>query len=324
LVPNPIWWGRPEHNLDTVVFTPIADPRALVAGLESGALDMIYTVPPRELDRLAREPNLRVVEGPELRTIFLGFDEWRPQLLDGSVKGRNPFKDHRVREAFYHAIDERAIVAKVMRGHATPTALMVAPGVSGFDPALDARLAYDPATARRLLAEAGYPSGFETGMDCPTDRYVNDGAICAEIVAMLAKVGIKARLNAQDRADFFAKIMPPPLKTSFFLLGWAPPTEDALNVLVNLAATREPGAHMGDFNIAGYSNPALDALIARIQIEMHPQVRQHLLRQALAIVKDDIAYIPLHQQNVVWATRKGVTLVQRADDSFPLRYVRLP
>jgi len=324
LVPNPKWWDKPQHNLDAVVFTPIADPHALVTGLENGALDMIYTVPPRELDRIARAPNLSVVEGPELRTIFLGFDEWRPQLLESGIKGRNPFKDHRVREAFYRAIDERTIIAKVMRGHATPTALMVAPGVNGFDPAHAARLAYDPAQARRLLAEAGYPNGFDTGMDCPTDRYVNDGQICAEIVAMLAKVGITVRLKAQDRAGFFAKIMPPVLHTSFFLLGWAPATEDALNVLINLAATRNPDAHLGDYNIAGYSNPALDALIARIQVEMKPQERQRMLRQALALVKDDIAYIPLHQQNVVWATRRGVAVVQRADNSFPLRYVRLP
>jgi peptide/nickel transport system substrate-binding protein len=324
LASNPRWWDKREHNLDTVVFKPIADPQALVAGLESGALDMIYVVPPQYLDRVARAPGVRIVEGPELRTIFLGFDEWRPELLDSSVKGKNPYKDRRVREAFYRAIDEAAIVAKVMRGHATPTALLVAPAVNGFDPALDKRLAYDPAAARRLLAAAGYAGGFTTGMDCPTDRYVNDEAICEEIVAMLAKVGITARLTAQGRSDFFAKVLPPARKSSFYLLGWSPASYDAQSVLGDLVATANPATHAGDFNVAGYSNPALDALIARSRAEMDPAIRTRLLRQALAIVKDDIAYIPLHQQNVVWATRKGVTIVQRADDTFALRYVRLP
>ena len=324
LARNPRWWDRPEHDLDAVLFTPLADPQALVAGLESGALDMIYTVPPQFLDRLARAPGVRLVEGPELRTIFLGFDEARDALLDSSVKGRNPYKDRRVREAFYRAIDETAIVAKVMHGHATPTALLVAPGVNGFDPALDHRLAYDPALARRLLAAAGYPDGFTTGMDCPTDRYVNDEAICEEIVVMLAKVGITVKLDAQDRTDFFAKVLPPARKSSFFLMGWSPASYDAQSVLVNLAATPNPATHSGDFNVAGYSNPTLDALIARAQGEMDSAARLRLLRRALAVVKDDIAYIPLHQQNVIWATRRGVELVQRADDTFPLRYVRLP
>lgn len=324
LVPNPRWWDRPEHNLDAAVFTPDADPQALLHGLTSGALDMIYSVPPEDLDRIARTPGLAVVEGPELRTIFLGFDEWRPELLESSVKGRNPFKDRRVREAVYRAIDERAIVDKVMRGHATPAGLMVAPGINGFDPALDTRLAYDPAEARRLLAAAGYPDGFDTGMDCPNDRYVNDEAICEEIVAMLARIGIKVALEARPRGDFFAKILPPMLKTSFFLLGWSSATYDAQGVLVNLAATRDPAAHRGDFNIAGYSNPALDAFIARAQVEMDPKERQRLLRRGLAMVRDDIAYIPLHRQNLLWATRAGVRLVQRADGSFPLRYVRMP
>jgi peptide/nickel transport system substrate-binding protein len=323
LVSNPRWWDRRENDFDTAVFTPLHDPEALVAGLESGALDMIYSVPPQDIDRIARTEGLRIVEGPELRTIFLGFDQWRDQLLESNVTGRNPFKDRRVREAFARAIDEQAIVDKVMRGHATPAAILVAPGVAGFDAALDRRAAYDPALARRLLAEAGYAQGFETGMDCPTDRYVNDEAICEEVVAMLARVGITVELHAQPRAAFFAKIMPPGRKTSFYLMGWAPATDDAQDVLVNLAATRASATHDGNFNLGGYSNPALDALIVRIEVESDRGVRLALLSQALALVKDDFAYIPLHRQNVVWATRAGITLVQRADGSFPLRYVRL-
>ncbi len=324
LAANPHWWDRREHDLDKAVFTPIADPQVLVAKLAAGALDMIYTVPPQDLDRIAHTPGLRIVERPGLMTVFLGFDEWRPTLVDSSVKGHNPFRDRRVREAFYRAIDEPAIIAAVMRGHATPAALMVAPGVNGFDPALDKRLPYDPAMARRLLAAAGYGGGFETGMDCPTDRYVNDEAICTAVAAMLGKVGITVHLHAQNRADFFAKIMPPGLDTSFFLLGSTAATYDAQNVLFTLAATRNPKTHAGDFNIAGYSNPKLDALLARIQVESDRGARRALLRHALALVQNDIAYIPLHQQNVLWATRTGVQLVQRADDTFPLRYVRLP
>jgi peptide/nickel transport system substrate-binding protein len=326
LLANPRWWDKREHDLDRVVFTPVADSNALVAGLEGGTLDMIYDVPSQAVDRIAHWPGLKIIQGPGLTTIFLGFDEWRDQLLESSVKGRNPYKDRRVREAFAHVIDEQAIIDKVMRGHASPAGLLVPPGAAGFDPALDARPSYDPAQARRLLAAAGYPNGFETGMDCPTDRYVNDEAVCAEIVSMLARIGIKAHLLAQPRARFFAKIMPPAppgMKTSFFLMGWTARSFDAQSVLVNLVATRDAAQQLGEFNVAGYSNPALDALLARIRAEADSAVRLALLRRAVALVKDDYALIPLHRQDVVWAARDTVELMQRGDNTFPLRFVRM-
>src|SRR5258708_2610486 len=160
-----------------------------------------------------------------------------------SVKGKNPFQDIRVRKAFYQAIDEDAIKARVMRGFAVPTALMVGPGVNGFDPALNKRLLpYDPEAAKKLLAQAGYPDGFEVGMDCPNDRYVNDEGICQAVVAMLAKIGVKVDALIQTRAKYFAKVLGG-YNTDFFLLGWAPAaTEDAQDMLTNVLATQRQGA----------------------------------------------------------------------------------
>jgi peptide/nickel transport system substrate-binding protein len=201
--------------------------------------------------------------------------------------------------------------------------LLIGPGVLGFDPSLNQRLPYDPGAAKTLLTEAGYPNGFSAVMDCPNDRYVNDEAICDAVVAMLAKIGVKLRLNAATRSKFFAKLLQPDYRTSFFLLGWAPPTYDALNTLVNLATTRIREAHQGDLNFGGYSNPDLDMLVGKIAHESDEAKRLDLLRQALALVKDDIAYIPLHQQEIVWAARDNIDLVQEADGTFPLRYVRV-
>lgn len=322
LVPNPNWWDRPAHNLDRVIFQPMAGAKSVKA-LLAGALDMLYSVPPSQTDGIARAPGARLVQGPELRTIFLGFDVARDALAQSDVKGRNPFRDRRVRQAIYQAIDENAIKTKVMRGFATPAGLLVGPGVAGFDPALNQRLAYDPAAAKALLAEAGYPRGFSAGLLCPNDRYVNDEAICTAVVAMLSKVGVKLRLDAEPRGKFFQKLLTFDHSADLFLMGWAPETGDAFNALVNLAATRNKEAHRGDANFGGYSNPKLDALIARIAGETDEQKRLGLLHQALAIVKDDIAYIPLHQQQLVWAARKNVDLVQQPDGSFPLRLVRV-
>jgi peptide/nickel transport system substrate-binding protein len=323
LVRNPRWWDKPEHNLDEVVFRPIANGETRVAALLAGDLDMIYAVPPQDVDRIAKTPHLKIVHGTELRTIFLGFDTARPQLLDSDVKGKNPFRDVRVRKAFYQAIDEDAIRTKVMRGYAVPTGLMVGPGVNGFDAALNRRLLpYDPDAAKRLLAEAGYPRGFALGMDCPNDRYVNDQGICQAVVAMLAKVGVNVHALIQTRAKFFARVLGPAYQTSFYLLGWTAATGDAQSMLVNLFASRD-GQGRGDYNSGGYTNPKLDDLIDRIQVEADEKKRRAMLHEALRTVKEDVATIPLHQQELIWAARDNVELAQPADNQFPLRYVRV-
>ena len=323
LVKNPNWWGLKDEpiDIDEVVFNRIENAATRVAALLSGELDMIYTVPPQDTDRIAKAPGMKVWQTPELRTILLGMDESRDQLLESNVKGKNPFKDKRVRQAFTEAIDEDAIAAKVMRGFAHPTALLVGPGVNGYDPALDKRFPYDPAAAKKLLAEAGYPNGFEVGFDCPNDRYVNDEAICQAVVAMLARIGVKANLLAQTRAKFFAKINGPHYDTSFFMIGWTPGTYDTLNALKALAQTRK--GKEGLFNIGGYSNPKLDELIQKIQVELDQKTRNREIAEALTLLKDDFAYIPLHQQVVVWATRANVDLAQTGDNFFQLRFVKL-
>ena len=322
LVANPNWWDRPEHNLDRVIFQPMAGAKAVKA-LRAGTLDMLYSVPPPLTDGIARAAGARLVQGPELRTIFLGFDVARDALTQSDVKGRNPLRDRRVRQALYQAIDEDTIKTKIMRGFATPAGLLVGPGVAGFDPALNRRLPYDPAAAKALLAQAGYPRGFSAGLLCPNDRYVNDEAICTAMVAMLSKIGVKLRLDAEPRGKFFQKLLTFDHSADLFLMGWTSESGDAFNALVNLAATRDKEAHRGDANFGGYFNPKLDALLQRIAGETDEEKRLGLLREALAMVKDDIAYIPLHQQQLVWATRKTIELVQQPDGSFPLRFVRV-
>ena len=324
LVKNPNWWGKPEHNLDEADLTIIKNPLTRVAALLSGEIDMIYNTPPESFDRIKQTKGLRLMETPELRTIYLGMDVNRDELVESSVKGKNPFKDKRVRQAFFQAIDEKAIAAKVMRGYARPTGLLIGPGVKGFDESLNGRAApHDPAAAKKLLAEAGYPDGFEVGFDCPNDRYVNDEAICQAVVAMLARIGVKANLLAQTRAKFFAKVNEPRYETSFYLIGWTPATYDAHNALIALTATRNREKGAGINNNGGISNPDLDALIERIQVETDQAKRNKLIADALTILKEEYLVLPLHQQVVVWAARDTVDLAQGGDNYFPLKYVTM-
>ena len=316
---NPAWWDKPQHNLTEVTFNVIGNAATRVAALLSGDVDMIYTVPPQDMQRIGSTQGLKLLVAPELRTVFLGFDQMRPELLKSDVKGKNPFQDRRVRQAFYQAIDVKAIQQRVMRNQSRPTGLMFGPGVNGFRENDDTRLAYDPDASKKLLAEAGYPNGFAITMDCPNDRYVNDESICQAVTAMLARAGLKVTLNAQTRLKYFAEISNPEYRTSFYMLGWTPPTYDAHNSLFNLAGSRN--GVRGVFNNGGYNNPQLDKMLDEIAVETDPAKRQEMITAASKMLHDDVAYIPLHQQTVVWATKANVELQQNADNAFPLRYV---
>jgi peptide/nickel transport system substrate-binding protein len=257
-----------------------------------------------------------VLKGPELRTIFLGFDQIRDELLFSNVKGKNPFKDIRIRQAFYKAIDIETIKTRVMRGLSTPSPLMIAPELVTFFKEFE-RPKYDAEGAKKLLAEAGYPNGFEVGMDCPNDRYVNDEAICQAVVGMLARVGVKVNLMAQPKAQYFAKILKSGnYNTSFYLLGWTPGTFDGHNVLFDIQGCRDnPQSSRGETNNGGYCNKTHDELTDKVLVENDKAKRDEYMKQAFRIAFDDYAYIPLHQQALAWGVSKKVKLTQRADNS---------
>jgi peptide/nickel transport system substrate-binding protein len=313
------WDKKIDTNVDEVIFTPIGNPSTRVAALLSGEIDMMEPVPVQDIARIAGNPSLKVMQGPEMRTIFLGIDQKRDELLFSSVKGKNPFKDRRVRLAFYQAIDINAIQKAVMRGASTPTALMIAPATKGFPADLNKRFPHDPEASKKLLAEAGYPQGFEVGMNCPNDRYVNDEDICKAVAAMLARVGVKVNLMTETKGTYFPKILS--RNTSFYLLGWTPSTYDSHNPLNALMATPDDKTGRGQFNLGSYSNPQVDELTAKIASETDQAKRTAMIHEAMKIHEDDVGHLPLHQQALAWAMKKSVALVQPADNNMPLKWV---
>ena len=318
LVRNFAYWDKVESNIDDVVFTPIGNDATRVAALLSGEIDVMEPVPLQDVERIKSAGNLTVLQGPELRTIFLGMDQKRDELQFSSVKGKNPFKDKRVRQAFFQAIDIDTIKARTMRGAATPTAEMVAPGVRGFQTDMNKRMPYDTEAAKKLLADAGYASGFEVGMNCPNDRYVNDAAICQAVAANLARIGVKVNLMSETKVSYFPKILR--RDTSFYLLGWTPSTGDSHDVLSAIMATpTEKG--QGQFNLGAYSNAKLDELTLRIQSETDEKKRNDMIREAFKIHQDDVGHIPLHQQALAWGLSNRVSLVQLPDNRMFFKWI---
>ena len=317
---NGTYWGKIDGNVDEVIFTPIGNDATRVAALLSGELDVMEPVPVQDVERLKKDAKLKVMQGPELRVIFLGMDQKRDELLFSNVKGKNPFKDKRVRQAFYQALDIEGIKKTVMRGASTPMALLLPPQVSGYVEELGKRLPYDVEAAKKLMVDAGYPGGFEVKMNCPNDRYVNDGEICQAVAANLSKIGVKIILEAETKGTYFPKILS--RNTSFYMLGWTASTVDVHNVLYPIMSSAGE-AGRGQFNLGSYSNARVDELTQKIASETDLKLRGDMIKEALKIHQDDVGHLPLHQQALNWATKKKVGLVQWPDNGMPWKYVKV-
>ena len=320
-VANSNWWGKPEGNVNEIVYQPIKQDSTRLAALLSGEIDFVLDPSPQDIPRLKQDPKLKVVEGNENRTVFLGMDQWRDELVYSSVKGKNPFKDKRVREAFQLAIDVNAIKTQVMRGLSIPTAVMFAPQVDGYPKDLDRVKAPDRERARKLLAEAGYPQGFEVTLDCPNNRYINDEKICVAVAGMLAQVNVKVKVNAMPRAIYFPKIQN--YDTSFYMLGWGVPTFDSQYAVESLIRTLVPKTADGDYNLGKYSNPKVDEAIDKLKTEVDPKQRAALAHEASAIHQADVGHIPLHFQVIPWVMRSNVSVVHRADNKLTVKWVKI-
>jgi peptide/nickel transport system substrate-binding protein len=319
-VRNGNYWGKIEGNVDEVIYTPIGNDSTRVAALLSGEVDIMDPVPVQDVERIKNNPQLQVLQGPELRVVFLGMDQKRDELLFSNVKGKNPFKDVRVRKAFYQAIDIETIKSRVMRGASTPVAEMFPPQVRGFAPDLAQRLPYDVEAAKKLLTEAGYPNGFEVKMNCPNDRYVNDAEICQAVAANLSRIGVKIMLEAETKGSYFPKILR--RDTSFYMLGWTSSTVDAQNVLYTIMSTPGEGG-IGQYNLGSYSNKKVDELTTAVGAESDDKKRNAMIREAIKLHQDDVGHIPLHQQALLWGMKKNIEVVQWPDNIMRWKYIQV-
>jgi len=314
---NKEWWGKLDGNVTDVIYTPIKSDATRVSALLSGDVDLVTDLPTQDVERLRKEQNLKILDGHEVRTIFIGLDQHNDELKYSNVKGKNPFKDVRVRRALNLAVDREAIKRVVMRGLSIPAGIMIAPGVHGYSKDIDIVPKVDPAGAKKLLAEAGYPQGFEFTLDCPNNRYVNDEKICQALVSMWAKAGLNVKLNAMPFATYIPKLLN--FDTSAYMLGWGVVTFDGLYTLQSLVHTKTGGAD-GSFNSGRISDPKLDQIIDALKVTTDVKKRDALLKEGLEITRDQAYYVPLHHQMRPWAMKKNVSIVYSLDDRPQARF----
>jgi peptide/nickel transport system substrate-binding protein len=320
MVVNSNWWGKRESNVTEMVYRPIKQDATRVSALITGEIDLVLDPPLQDLGNLKSNPALKILEGNEVRTVFLAMDQGRGELLYSNIKGKNPFKDVRVRQAMLLTIDVNALQKTVMRGLSLPTMSMIAPQVRGYSKDLEKRPAVDIAKAKKLMTEAGYANGFEVTLDCPNNRYINDERICTAVAGMLSKIDIKIKLNSMPRATYFPKIQNS--DTSFYLYGWGVPTFDSLYTLQSIIHSKNATGD-GEQNYAGYSNPKVDAAIGGLKTELDVTKRTALTRDALMLHQADVGHIPLHHQVIPWATRKNITAVHHPNNQMWTKWVNV-
>jgi peptide/nickel transport system substrate-binding protein len=243
-----------------------------------------------------------VIEGQDLRVVFVVFNVAPDHVPDGDTK--NPLTDIRVRKALSMAIDVQAITSRILRGLTKPIDTLIAPEIGGYDASLATpRTKYDPEGAKRLLAEAGYPSGFNLGFDCSTDRFVDSERVCQAITSMWSKIGVKVGFQTMRYPIYMSKFLGG--KSDAYILGWAnTPQIDAYTFLNNVLHTHS--GRDGTWNGGRYSNPELDKLTERVAVEMDPAQRQKLITDAFSVERRDFATMPMYREPMVLAARRGV------------------
>ena len=286
------WDAKSPGNVDKITLTPIKEGPTRVAALLSGDVDFIAPVPPSDLDRIKSNADTDLITMSGTRIITL-------QLNQSRVAA---FKDARVRQAMAYAINNEAIVDKIMKGFGTTAAQMSPAGYLGYNPNLKPR--YDLDKAKKLMADAGFADGLSVTMMCPNNRYVNDFKICEASVSMLAKIGIEVDLTTMPKAQYWPKF--DERAADVMMIGWHSDTEDSANFYEFLAMTPNKDTGRGQYNSGAYSNARVDELTLASLSETDDAKRAKMLQEVEQILFDDAAFVPFHWQDLAWAARKGV------------------
>lgn len=327
-VKNDDWWGNFEGNVDRAEYTAISSAPTRLAALLSGEVDLITDVPLQDIERIEASDGFKIVEGPQRLFMELEMDGTRDVALAtydkaGNPLEANPFKDVRVREAITLAVDTNAIVERVMRGHATPLSMPSAPGFYGYQPQLEKEKTVDVARAKELLAEAGYPEGFATTLNCPLGRYVNSEEICRGVASLMARIDIDVTVNGMVWPEF-AKMLVNGPDSSFHLIGAAGNSGDVQDTFAAVLHSRDAETGLGQQNWAMWSSPDFDAVYTELVQTFDPAEREALYEKGLKIAQDEFHAVYLHQPFLTWAMKTGVEADVRSDSAVVLTRVILP
>ncbi len=307
---NEGYWGSKPH-WKTVKMVPVPNAGPRLTGLMSGDYDIIESPAARDLPRIKDNSKLDFVATPSTRLVFFQPDAGRAQSpFAKAADGKNPLQDLRVRQAINMAIDRKAIVQRLMDGMATVANQYMPTGMFG---SLDqpTEIKFDPEAAKKLLAEAGYPQGFELTLTTTNDRYINDGQIAQAVAQYLTRIGIKTTVDAQAAAIYFPKRAK--REFSFAIGGWPSENGEASGLFQYWVATTDKDKGLGTSNYGGFNLPAFDQVFVPAMSQMDANARKAAYQQATQIALANVPLIPLHFESSIWAFKKGLSYEGRRD-----------
>ena len=283
------WRGQPR--IKKIVFKPIPEPFTRAAALRNGEMDLITTVPPNIAAELDKVAGVRVQRVPSTWQIYLGLNAFK-----------KPLSDVRVRQALNYATDVDAIIKNVMDGNGRRLEGPFTPNVFGFDPSVKG-YASDPARARRLLAEAGYPDGVDVTLDAPTGRYQGDKEIAEALGGQWQKAGFRPKVQVAEWGAYFKKYLGKQMPDAY-LLGLGGPMQDA-DELYNLVSSKGRGLY--------YKNERVDELFDQGRATTDPARRRKIYADLARAMVEDASWVFLMQQVDIYATRDRLVWTPRAD-----------
>ena len=240
---NEDYWGALPEGIDGLVWRPVPDDAARVAGLTTGEYQIAKDLPVSAIPSLETDPAIKLVPVPSYRIYQVG--------LSSLAEHESPLQDKRVRQALNYAIDKEAIVnslffgkAKMLKGQVLREAQL------GFNPELD-DYPYDPEKAKAMLAEAGYPDGFEIPFKFPSGRYAQDREVSEAIAGMLSQVGVKTNMISLEPGEFLRQLRAKELAPMYFV-GLAPQDDPAFQAsLVRIILALHTHCQRGDRRARG-------------------------------------------------------------------------
>ncbi len=317
---NEGYWG-PRASWQGVTIRTITRDPSRVAALLAGDVDAIDLVPTADKGRLSTDPRFRLFSGPAAVVHYIAMDSVRAESpcvagRDGQPV-RNPLMDRRVRQALSMAIDRNAIATRLMEGSATPASQFLPGSIDGTSPNLRPT-PHDPARARALLAEAGFPNGFRLTLHSTTDRYPKDEQVAQAVAQMWTRIGLQASVSGVAGQVFFAEASRQAYSAFIAQYG----TDEAGQGPRAVVHSFEAGRGYGNANRTRFSDPRVDALIQAALDEIDPEQRRTKLHAAIEASMEEVAIIPIFHPAWDFAARRGLVVASRPERRFNAMMVR--
>ncbi|MFV0332899.1 MAG: ABC transporter substrate-binding protein [Tropicimonas sp.] len=298
------WGGAPAW--EKVVRKEIPDDAARVAALRSGQVALINYVPASDVLAMKNDKDVETFATDSIYILNIApnvkDEEPQPITLNGKELEGNPLQDKRVRQALDLAINREVLVNVVLEGLGKPANQLMPEGFFGYSDKIGDK-PYDIEKAKELLAEAGYPDGFEVDFTCTNNRVPGDAVVCEALAQMWARLGLKVNAQALNGTVFF----PASARQEFTMAmsAWGTLTGEAAYTYGALIRTRDDEKGFGNFNRSGYSNPEFDKVFDQGTQTLDAEERRKLYEEASFIAMEDRALIPAVILQTVWAAEAG-------------------